>query len=132
MPIFMCSKCKSIENTAVCDYWGDVYRKDPLPALCSECKTGKWHGVFEKKSSAGYAIGEDRFLYKHLPHHTTLVSIIQEDGSVKEMSQGAISQYFDSIKPTEEDIAKMVKDVQSLQSTINDHPEDNVQEEQND
>jgi hypothetical protein len=44
MPLFVCSKCKAVENTAVGAYWG----KDE--SLCSECDEGKWHGHFKKRT----------------------------------------------------------------------------------
>ena len=43
MPLFVCQKCKCIENSALGSYWGQKKK------LCSECKTGKWHGRFKKE-----------------------------------------------------------------------------------
>lgn len=49
MPLFVCEKCKCIENTALCDYWSALV--EGTPKLCSECdpEIGEWHGVFEKE-----------------------------------------------------------------------------------
>lgn len=47
MPLFICEKCGTIENTATGCYWWAV--NEGKPALCSECHDGKWHGYFEKK-----------------------------------------------------------------------------------
>lgn len=60
MPIFQCSKCGCIENTALCHYW--INRKDPI---CSECdpEIGKWHGRFQKRSAEGLLLANDGFLY---------------------------------------------------------------------
>lgn len=71
MPLFKCSKCGCVENTAMCGYW---WRGENQP-LCSECdpETGEWHGVFEKKPAAGMLLGEDGFLYSQQPHHTEIV-----------------------------------------------------------
>ena len=46
MPLFICSKCKNVENTALCGYW---YRKSE--PLCSKCdpEFGKWHGIFKEE-----------------------------------------------------------------------------------
>jgi len=50
MPLFVCSKCKCIENTALAvgrgrlGYWGNS--DNPL---CSECLNGKWHNCFKKE-----------------------------------------------------------------------------------
>lgn len=41
MPLFECSACGSVENTALGEYW-----TDPEAPLCSECATGMWHGLF--------------------------------------------------------------------------------------
>jgi hypothetical protein len=47
MPLFNCSKCGTIENTALGAYWYN--RAKDLPVLCSECATGTWHGQFAKE-----------------------------------------------------------------------------------
>lgn len=49
MSLFKCSKCGCIENTATSDYWHQIYT-EKQPPLCSECQTGVWHGIFEKKT----------------------------------------------------------------------------------
>jgi len=48
MPIFVCSKCHCLENTACCEFWCRDREKNP--PLCSECdpEIGKWHGSFPK------------------------------------------------------------------------------------
>lgn len=48
MPLFKCSKCGCVDNTALGNYWG-LYACDGKPPLCSECDTGVWHGRFPKK-----------------------------------------------------------------------------------
>jgi hypothetical protein len=52
VPVFKCSKCGCVENTAVSHYWT---REKGTPPLCSECDPaiGKWHGRFEKRSAEG-------------------------------------------------------------------------------
>lgn len=49
MPLFVCSNCKCIENTALCHYW--MHLGYGTPKLCSECdpEIGKWHGSFQKE-----------------------------------------------------------------------------------
>ena len=70
MPLFECSECGCVENTALGEYW---YRHqiEKLPPLCSECETGKWHGQFEKQypHECGYTEFEDGFLYTERPEH---------------------------------------------------------------
>jgi len=68
MPIFECSKCHCMENTATSAYWSTFQGEGlpRLPALCSECdpKIGKWHGIFPKMAAKGKLIGNDGFLYE--------------------------------------------------------------------
>lgn len=49
MPLYECSVCHAVENTALTNFWWDVMR-DKKPALCSECdpEIGTWHGHFPK------------------------------------------------------------------------------------
>lgn len=58
MPIFACSKCETMDNSAVADYWH--CRDAPL---CSECspRYKAWHGRFEKMSAEGYIREADGF-----------------------------------------------------------------------
>ena len=48
MPLFVCSKCKTIENTALCRYW---FRENKEKPLCSDCdpKMRSWHNRFSKE-----------------------------------------------------------------------------------
>lgn len=48
MPLFECSKCHAVDNTALTNFWWSQHISDP--PLCSECdpETGKWHGHFPK------------------------------------------------------------------------------------
>jgi hypothetical protein len=65
MPIFQCSKCGCIENTAISRYWLTSVGAGATPGLCSQCdpKIGRWHDVFPKESAKGMLIGNDGFLY---------------------------------------------------------------------
>ncbi len=49
MPLFECSKCHCVENTAVTGFWCRTML-EKQPPLCSECdpEIGKWHGHFAK------------------------------------------------------------------------------------
>jgi len=63
MPLFECSKCGCVENTALGEYWSSRY--DRVAPTCSECANGEWHGRFEKQTTeqAGYIHGETGYLY---------------------------------------------------------------------
>lgn len=69
MPLFKCSKCGCVENTACCYYW---VRKPGEPPLCSVCDPaiGQWHGLFERRDAdgAGYVPDDDgEFLRRPAP-----------------------------------------------------------------
>jgi hypothetical protein len=49
MPLFECSRCKGVDNTALGSFW--QYHSKGVPPLCVECETGTWHGVFPKKTA---------------------------------------------------------------------------------
>ena len=57
MPLFRCQKCGCVENTAPAWWWYSEGK------LCTECKTGKWHGLFSKYSAVGMLEDENGFLY---------------------------------------------------------------------
>jgi len=48
MPLFKCSQCGSMDNTALTN-WA-VRRADKKPALCSACdpEIGRWHDQFPR------------------------------------------------------------------------------------
>lgn len=75
MPLFKCSQCGGVDNTALTNY---AVRTtcEGKPALCSECdpEIGKWHGRFPRRPAAGLKLGSDGFLYS--PEQET-------DGSLK-------------------------------------------------
>lgn len=77
MPLFRCSSCGCVENTALSEFWvqRDFEKVEPK---CSECRTGTWHGRFEKKPASGYKIDQQGFLWSGqeqsaLPPHIRLV-----------------------------------------------------------
>ena len=52
MPLFVCMNCHAVENTALSSYFAQevsAYEAgEVFSPLCSECKTGTWHGQFPK------------------------------------------------------------------------------------
>jgi len=86
MPLFMCSKCKCVENTALTDY---AYRIGMLKEepLCSECSpiTNKWHDEFEKMDAKWWFVDQYRYLWKekeHIPKHFKCIGVIGDDYKV--------------------------------------------------
>lgn len=63
MPLFCCSKCGCVENTAACNYH---LTADKTQALCAECdpKIGQWHGLFEKRSAVGMLVDQNGHLWR--------------------------------------------------------------------
>ena len=83
MPLFRCSKCGCIENTACCDYWSRVHLDEKEP-LCSECETGEWHGLFNKRSADGMLIDQNNHLWSqeqidagYLPKHYKIIGKVE-------------------------------------------------------
>ncbi len=71
MPIFICSKCEVIDNTALSGYWTrgfDLPEGTEKPApLCSQCdpEIGKWHGAFPRlKIRKDHVVGPDGFVHQ--------------------------------------------------------------------
>ena len=62
MPLFPCSKCNCVEDTALCHYWSARLRQ--TSAVCSACDPaiGKWHGEFPKQSAQGWIGDRSGFL----------------------------------------------------------------------
>lgn len=58
MPLFECTKCGAMDNTALTTGYWYAHSKG-RPVLCSECADGKWHGQFPKRTpkEAGYEMG---------------------------------------------------------------------------
>lgn len=48
MPLFECSQCHCVENTA-CTNESWAAQVEGKPMRCSECAEGKWHGLFPKR-----------------------------------------------------------------------------------
>jgi len=63
MPLFECGKCKCIENTACSGFWSDRAFSGIDRPLCSKCKTGKWHGRFEKRLATGLVEDSGGFIW---------------------------------------------------------------------
>lgn len=70
MPLFMCSRCGVVENTALSGYWGQqsnaYVTKQELRPLCSACNPaiGKWHGEFERTLAEGFVRNKAGHIYR--------------------------------------------------------------------
>jgi len=79
MPLFCCTGCGCVENTACSNYWVNV--SDNKPVLCSECdpETSKWHGLFKKRKADGLMVDQDGFLHgsdEKLPDRIKVIGVI--------------------------------------------------------
>jgi hypothetical protein len=63
MPLFPCTKCNCVEDTALCHYWSARLRQ--TPAVCSVCdpKIAKWHEEFPRQSAQGWVKDQLGFLW---------------------------------------------------------------------
>jgi hypothetical protein len=63
MPLFPCSRCNCVEDTALSHYWSARLRQ--TFAVCSACDPtiGKWHGEFPKESAEGWINDRNGFLW---------------------------------------------------------------------
>lgn len=52
MPLYECSKCGVVDNTALANFWEAYAHGGPL--LCSACdpQIGQWHGKFARETVA--------------------------------------------------------------------------------
>ncbi|MCT9125364.1 hypothetical protein [Cupriavidus gilardii] len=83
MPLFRCTQCGCVENTATGAYWWRKHKAKPV--LCSECDSGQWHGLFPKKDATGMVVDENGFLWsthEQAPDHIAIAGIMQADGTV--------------------------------------------------
>ena len=95
MPLFMCTKCGCVENTALGHYWVPKFKDGGQPVECSECHTGQWHGRFDKRSADGYFVDNQGFLWSmeeisagRLPPHAKIVATIVNGTAVPLSGEG--------------------------------------------
>jgi hypothetical protein len=63
MPLFLCTKCGCVENTACCHYWSrNIVAGAEIPPVCSVCDPaiGKWHSRFARTFPPANAVRPDR------------------------------------------------------------------------
>lgn len=58
MPLFICTECGCVDNTATSGYWWRNRESNGAYTPCSECdpEFGKWHGLFPKEPWDGKRI----------------------------------------------------------------------------
>lgn len=69
MPLYMCRKCGSVDNTATGGYWAqqmnahDAQRQhEPLCSACDPA-VGSWHNLFPRRRAEGYVQDKNGYLY---------------------------------------------------------------------
>lgn len=64
MPLFECSQCGAVDNTAISGYWEQQFDAmqsgSEFKPKCSECHTGQWHGEFPKQLNADLRLIKDK------------------------------------------------------------------------
>lgn len=65
MPLYECSKCHAVENTALTNFWFHHFHDGPQ--LCSECdpEYGEWHGKFPKQTVEQARQSDPNFLIEY-------------------------------------------------------------------
>jgi hypothetical protein len=84
MPLFRCTTCGCVENTALCNYW--ILKAEQQPLLCSACdpEIGVWHAAFPQTSAVGYLIDQSQHLWHPrniltMPKNSTVIGIVQAE-----------------------------------------------------
>jgi hypothetical protein len=69
MPLFMCSRCGCVDNTATSKFWEQQMTAVELgiehKPLCAECspQVRRWHGHFPRKLAEGFVADQRGFIY---------------------------------------------------------------------
>lgn len=91
MPLFKCTTCHHVENTALSNYWVAVH-VDKSPALCSLCDPGigVWHDGFPRKPACGMLVDDAGFLWSReeldagvVPTSLRLIAQVSDSGSIE-------------------------------------------------
>lgn len=132
MPLYRCTKCGCVENTALgwfhCrnmkQYKDDPVYKDPM---CSECtpskfrdgseesRYGKWHDSFKKSSAAGWYVDTTGYIWETAAGSHCFGPIIgkyAEDGSIIPLTDEEKKTNEEAHKPKPE------KDAQGFASEV--------------
>ena len=90
MPLFRCTACDTVENTALSNFWHALEIEEKR-ALCSECDPliGQWHGEFPKQSAVAWLVDQSGNLWSQkefddgsMPHHFRVVGRVLPGGEV--------------------------------------------------
>jgi len=52
MPLFVCEECGCVDNTACGGTFWDVLSARSGKVLCCECRFGRWHNRFSKRTAS--------------------------------------------------------------------------------
>jgi len=85
MPLFTCSQCENIDNTATSDYFIQVYVKKQKP-LCFRCLYNKWHNHFQERKVTTEELLKGNIIYfEHSKHaketKNKMIDFITNDNS---------------------------------------------------
>lgn len=77
MPLYVCSQCSAVDNTALTEFFARVDLDGEAPR-CSECITGTWHGKFEKRLFDDFWVHDKRgFVYTRDEARSSLFRHVQ-------------------------------------------------------
>lgn len=101
MSLFICNKCGCVENSNLVDGLGNTREE----MLCSECKTGTWHGEFEKRHPGPIEFLISKFsLLGYITPYDHVVKLIKSD--VTKCGYDIDPVIYDMIKQTNGNLTK--------------------------
>lgn len=85
MPLFECSQCHVVDNTALTEFWWNVMREGHAP-LCSQCdpEIGKWLGSFPRTNVEEY---KRQFGGKSVEYDAAMIAKLRESGAIPQESK---------------------------------------------
>ena len=104
MPLFECTECHALENTALCNYWTRAF--DGLPPVCSACdpELKRWHGLFDKRETTDEDRGEPGFRHKAFDEGTPPPTPAELQAK---QTEDVIAQFRRQVQPEETPLAKL-------------------------
>lgn len=69
MPMFICARCLTVDNTARGDYWPAIAAG--RAPVCTACRRGKWHDAYPREcydeTKHGHMDGQTRIIVRWRP-----------------------------------------------------------------
>lgn len=77
MSLFICNNCECVENSELVHIDLDAEKAD---MLCSECKSGSWHGEFDKRTAEPIEVLVSKFSpLRYITPYDHVVKLVKSD-----------------------------------------------------